>query len=568
MEPEPKTKDDIKQLLKHLEDEHRKAAISDKTYKELKEKYKGQMSYMDNSVADENQQPMEEIEPEQAAAMQAAAPPPEQTAEEGEEGECKKKKGSLFGMFKKKAKVAEDSPAPPPPPPPQRVEAKDTGAMIEIEKIKTMLDAFRDQKKTTDESIQSLFESVGEVRSMSIQNDANEREVNTKLEKILDDVTNLRPKEVEKKFNTVNETLDKNQVTLEKLQAKSDDMAERLGKLGDLVKVIGNTENLMNINENVQKKLADIQEATNYVERLASKAEKIYIDLKMELEDIVIYKSKQEGMEDAMKDLLKTIDAINTKFDNYTTKKDLENERQDIMILSKETEGIKSTLAMVQANVPEPIVKLRKDREDINIFLDSLDEQHSAGRINSADYQMIKTKNMEKMKLINENLEKEWKKFERMTSQMPAAPPPTEQSSETPALTEEPAPETAPANEAVEQQPTAEPVVESPQPEQQPEEPAAEEITNEEQVGEEEIEEAKEKKPKRISGKARKEEDEKQKEELISNIKTEMEKPDEEEKAEEPIPEEKAVKKKPGKTDAKEEKKKPSKKKVSANMPF
>ena len=404
---EPKTKDDVKNMLKHLEDEYRKANITENTYKELKEKYKQQMSYMDNTINPE--------EAKMEAPLQAAEEPT--------------KKGGLFGLLHKK-KAEEPQPAVAPvanesAEEPTRQQSSGGNAAvqqlsIELEKLKVMLEAVRDQKKSTDESVQSLFESVGEVRSMSIQNDATEREILSKLEKTEDDMNNLKPKELEKRFTQINEVLEKYQLVLEKLQAKSNDMNERLGKVYESVRVIGNTENLAGLNQNVQKKLNDIREATNYVERLSSKAEKIFIDLKMELEDMVVFKSKQEAMEESIKDMLKNLDSIGIKFEGYTTKKEMEEEKQDIFILGKQQDDIKNAMAIVQGSVPEPILQLRKEREDIKLFLDSLDEQVKGGKIKAVDYETAKKNNIEKLKVIDSQLLAEWKKFEKMSKEAPA----------------------------------------------------------------------------------------------------------------------------------------------------
>ncbi len=417
---EPKTKEDIKNMLKHLEDEYRKANISETTYKELKERYKGQMSYIENT-----------INPSEAQTEE-----PLQTVEEP------KKKAGLFGRFKKKEAAAESAPVAAPPQPAaaevtiseesdekeSKKSVDDTSKAvnnlaIELEKLKVMIEAMRDQKKGTDESIQSLFESIGEVRSMSIQNDSAEREMISKMERVDDDINSLKPKEMEKRFSSINETLEKYQLTLEKLQSKSDDMSERLNKVFDSVKAIGNTETLTGLNQNVQKKLDDIREASNYVERLSSKAEKIFIDLKMQLDDMVVLRSKQEALEDAIKDVLKTLDAINIKFENYPTKKDLDEEKQDILVLGKEQESIKSVMAIAQTNVPEPILALRKEREDIKLFMDSLEEQMKMGKIRSIDYENSKKKNAENLRSINEAITKEWKKFEQMLKNAPPQEP-------------------------------------------------------------------------------------------------------------------------------------------------
>jgi chromosome segregation ATPase len=407
---EPKTKEDIKNMLKHLDDEYRKANISEKTYKELKERYKQQMSYMDNT-----------INPGEAAPADAV--PAEQEKEE--------KKGGLLGKLFKKKEEAAAEPSPPAVTIESTVAESDaqktdgggnaTQLSIEMEKLKVMLEAFRDQKKATDESIQSLFEGIGEVRSMSIQNDAIIRELTSKLEKIDDDVSTLRPKEIEKRFSQISETMEKYQLGMEKLQAKTDDMSEKINKISETVKVIGNTENLANLNQNVQRKLDDIREASNYVERLSSKAEKIFIDLKMELEDLVVFKSKQEAVEDAIKEIMKSLDAIGIKFEGYTTKKEMEEEKEDILILNKEQESIKNVMAIVQTNVPEPILRLRKDREDIKLFLDSLDDQMKSGKLKMVDYESVKRKNIEKLKLIDDELVREWKKFEVLLKNAPPA---------------------------------------------------------------------------------------------------------------------------------------------------
>jgi hypothetical protein len=415
---EPKTKEDIKNMLKHLDDEYRKANISETTYKELKERYKSQMSYIENTINPNEAQPEE----------------PLQTVEEP------KKKAGLFGRFKKKEEKKEEAAAPQPAATsaevtisedPEEKEVKKSSdetakavnnLSIELEKLKVMLEAMRDQKKGTDESIQSLFESIGEVRSMSIQNDSAGREMTSKMDRLEDDINNLKPKEIEKRFSSINETLEKYQLTLEKLQSKSDDMSEKLIKMTDSVKAIGNTETLAGLNQNVQKKLDDIREASNYVERLASKAEKIFIDLKMQLDDMVVLRSKQEALEDAIKDMLKTLDAINIKFENYPTKKDMEEEKQDILILGKEQESIKNVMAIAQTNVPEPILTLRKEREDIKLFMDSLEEQMKLGKIRAVDYENTKKKNSENLKEINESITREWKKFEQMLKNAPPAP--------------------------------------------------------------------------------------------------------------------------------------------------
>jgi chromosome segregation ATPase len=420
MADEPQTKDDIKNLMKHLEDEYRKANISEKTYKEMKEKYKSQLLYIQNTIS-------------------SAEPSPEQQQQQQEAS--KEGKPGLFGKLfhKEKEEKTEQAPATEAEAPPsteatatdaakpqaeaqpqaeeEKIEAPNSvtsGLSMDIEKIKVMLDSVRDQKKSTDDSLQSIFESVGELRSMIIQNDATVREITSKMEHIDDEISQVKPKDIDKKFREMGETLEKYQASLEKIQKKTDDMSESINKTYEILKSIGNIENLSKLNEDIQHKLEDIKEAMRYVERLSSKDEKIFIDLKRDLEDMVVYKAKQDALDDSIKDMLKSLDGLNVKFEGYSTKKDLDQNRDDIIFLKKELETIKKSMGLIQSTLPEPIVELRKQRDDIKIFLDSVEEQMKGGKIKISDYENMKKKNIEKLKTIENSIQSEWKIIEAM----------------------------------------------------------------------------------------------------------------------------------------------------------
>jgi hypothetical protein len=466
---EPKTTADIKALLKHLETEHRKANISDKTYKELKAKYKSDLQYMENTITTEEtkpaakttEQPKQETKPaaktteqpkqeanqeelkqaeekkeEQQPAPEAAPaqenPEPQQDEAIAEQPattrENEEKKSGFFGKFFHKKTEPEQSAATETPvetiqetPAEAEVKKDFSDASIEIEKIKVMIDAIREQKTGLDESLRTVFENIGEIRSMSIQNDATASELNMKITKTDDEISQVRPKEIDKKFREMNEKLEKYEVIIEKIQTKTNDMADRINKAYDLLQGIGGIENLIKVNEDVQKKLADIKEATHYIERLGSKSERMFIDVKAGLDDLVVYKAKQESVEESIKDLIKNIDSLSGKLDTYETKKDAEALNTLISMLQKEVENINKVMAVAQANIPEPIFSLRKQRDDIMLFLESLEMQHKSGKLKTADYLEIRPKNLEKLQKIEEELKKEWKKAEEVVDQKNAA---------------------------------------------------------------------------------------------------------------------------------------------------
>jgi chromosome segregation ATPase len=366
----------------------------------------------------EEVKPEPQVQPETSSAPEATEPQaqPEITQPAAEIEEKGEKKSGFFGkFFHKKTEpgqpAATETPVETIQETPAETEVKKdfSDASIEIEKIKVMIDAIREQKTGLDESIRTIFENIGEIRSMSIQNDATASELNTKITKMDDEISQVRPKEIDKKFREMDEKLEKYDATIEKIQTKANDMADRINKAYELLRGIGGIENLIKINEDVQKKLTDIKEATHYVERLGSKSERIFIDIKAGLDDLVVYKAKQESLEESIKDLIKNIDSLSGKLETYETKKDAEALNTAISVLQKEVENINKVMTVAQANIPEPIFSLRKQRDDIMLFIESLEMQQKSGKVKTADYQEIRIKNLEKLQKIEEELEKKWK---------------------------------------------------------------------------------------------------------------------------------------------------------------
>jgi len=151
-----------------------------------------------------------------------------------------------------------------------------------------------------------------------------------------------------------------------------------------------------------------------YTERIALKTEKTFIDLNKSLEDITLYKAKQEGLEESVKDLLKSVDEINARFENISTKKDLESIKSDILLIQKQIEEINKVLPIVKTRLPETIENLKREKDDILLFLNSLEDQLKSGVISVGEYEEVKKKNLQRLAEVNRELEKQWKLVEEI----------------------------------------------------------------------------------------------------------------------------------------------------------
>jgi len=512
------SKEDVKSLLLHLESEYRKANISEKQYKELKEKYQKMLKgdekaaktevveeepeetseenetgdedklkeieekaeneikeeaavkekkgffksifgkkkeevakEIENNV-EENQQPIDdppsdpkkdkkrgkeeeitEITPEVIEKLAQQAKEQSESKPEENEGEEKKSGGffkSLFGKKKqepqekkedvqiKESEVKDVQPAQTEASPevvsePPAKEGKSVGNNydVELEKIKVMLDTVKETGHVTDETIRSVSEGLGEIRSMVFQADAELKESAIKMEKIEDEISEVKPQEIAKKFRETNENLEKHQLELEMLEKKAADAGEKINKVFEMLRAIGGVENLINVNKDIQTKLEDIKEVMKYIERIGTKTEKIFVDLNKGLQDLVFIKAQQEDFNESLKDIVKNIDALNVKFEGYISKKDLDSFKEDSILIKKQMDEIKKVLPIAELKLPENLINLRKEREDIRLLLESLEEQVARGKISKSDYQSIREANNKKLEKIRADLEKEWKKI-------------------------------------------------------------------------------------------------------------------------------------------------------------
>jgi len=455
-----KEKTDIENTLSYLEDEYRKANISEKSYSELKSKNLKKLEEINKKLGIKKEAKKTEekkvIEVPETRAERLARgeteneKPEEMVQQETEATETEEKKGrfgflgKLFRRKKKEPEVAEqiteeeikeEKPIQTEESTPERtqpevkettqptrvqtiiqpVPVQQTGKYgMEIEKIKVMVDTLRETNRATEETIRTLSESLGELRSMVLQSDASSKEIEMKMEKIEDEISEIEPKKIAKKFREISDTIDKHQITLEKLDKKTQDLAEKINKIYEMLKSIGGIENLMHVNKDIQKKLDDIKEAVKYIERIGNKTEKIFIDLSKSLDELTIMKAKQEEFDESLKDLTKSIDDINVKFESYVSKKDLNEFRQDILLMGKQIEEINKALPIVQLKLPEEMMKLKNERNDILLFLDSLEEQLKEKRISREEYEKAKENNKKKLAEIEEKLKEEWKKLEKI----------------------------------------------------------------------------------------------------------------------------------------------------------
>ncbi|MFH7880730.1 MAG: hypothetical protein QXI09_01855 [Candidatus Aenigmatarchaeota archaeon] len=392
-----KEREDLLLLISQLEEEYNKANLSEKVYKEAKEKYEKRLSEINKKLGIKEE----------------------------------KKGGFLKNVFKKEKKeespyISEKSEGPtfidPLNPPKEVEEVKEENISmeggqekiyVELEKIKAFIESLRETDKTLNEQIRNLAEAIGEIRSTVFQVDGSLKELEMKLEKIENDVEEIKPNKIEKKFLDLEKKLEGLEIFKEKSEKRFEDLLEKMKKINEFMRSAGRVENLVKISREINQKSEEIKEAIRYIERIAAKVERAFTEMNKNLSEFILYKGKQESLEENFREAVKNLEEIKTKIENVATLKDLESFKADIFSLKSQIDEINKVLPIVETKIPETIQKLREERDDILLLIKALDNDLQLGRISIGDYNKSRENALKKLREINEKLVEEWKKIEK-----------------------------------------------------------------------------------------------------------------------------------------------------------
>jgi chromosome segregation ATPase len=179
------------------------------------------------------------------------------------------------------------------------------------------------------------------------------------------------------------------------------------------LRTAGSLENIVEVSKNISNKVNEVKEVVRYIERLATQVEKAFVEMNKNLEEFSIFKARVESLDESVRELSRNFEAINARLENVATLKDIESLRTDIMSIRTQIDEINKVWPIAEAKLPETIKRLREERDDILLLLQSLETELKQGKISLGDYNSSKSKALEKLRKIEDQLIEEWKKVEK-----------------------------------------------------------------------------------------------------------------------------------------------------------
>lgn len=383
-------------LLQTLEDEHRSASISDESYKSTKEANQKKLDKIrpileEFGIGDNDSKPPEKKKEQKPAPAESAQP----QASSGPASNASFDESRFF----------------------ERIDAKLNG---EVEKLKVLIDALKEGGTASEERMQRLTESIGEIRSMMFNTDNSVKSGESKIQFLEENMAELDPRKIEKEFSKRDQSIGVFDLRVEKLERKMRDTTTGVRELQDILTSVGGLHNIADIDHEVTKKLEAVRDSSKEIKRMTERTEKMFLELNKRMDEFFVYRAKQEALDEIVRDVIKSIDSVNTRLENTVNKsyvKDLRDSFKGIEEkISKINSTMSSALPLADLMLPKEMQEMSSERESIKLLMVSLDEEARNKKISNEEYVQAKEANRKKLEELEEKI--------RQHIQKPGATPP------------------------------------------------------------------------------------------------------------------------------------------------
>ena len=409
-------KEEIEALLSSLEDAYSEAAILEDDYNDIKSKNEKKLEEISRKIDIVSSRQIPKSEPAVKAPVisklpvfeeeEAPAASEEKPAEKPKRGKIKVEGGigaedleklevDLAGKIKEMVeeigtKVTEKD----------LLEMKSNFAKYEaeIDKMKAQVEAVREGKRLDEEKSQRVIEGLAELRTMVYSKEASSKEQEIRVEKVMDMIGKLEPEKISLEIGRRDKEISNLGLRASKLEETTKEFGEILRRIETLLRNIGSLEHVIRISSEASEKLMSMEDIQRSNQKMLDKIQGIYAELSKRMEEFMLYRAKQDRLEDLLNESMKSLDELTTRSAYFVTKDDLESFRA----------GVQSSIQSAQAAamVSSGSSGMDSEKEEIEMLLKTLEDEFRSKVISKGEYEKMKNANMAKLREIEEKAKK------------------------------------------------------------------------------------------------------------------------------------------------------------------
>ena len=202
--------------------------------------------------------------------------------------------------------------------------------ILRIEKIDGKLEILTKFRDEMSERATQLAEEIGELRSMILERERSLDKMKSEFEKVQESVSELEPIKIRKEMERREGKILEVSAKLEKIESMVKQLSEENKKFKDLFSKIKSFENLVDMYYDVSRRVSQIKDVKNYVDRVASKVENIFSELNEKLGELENQKDRIEKLDELTVEMTKMLDEMSAKLTHFVKDKDLKDLKKTI----------------------------------------------------------------------------------------------------------------------------------------------------------------------------------------------------------------------------------------------
>jgi hypothetical protein len=195
--------------------------------------------------------------------------------------------------------------------------------ILKTEKLEGKFDAMAAERQALSDRISVLNEEIGEIRSSVLGRDRTFSDIQSEFKEMKDAVKEISPRSIAANLERGVQGIEVNAVKIEGLEARTKELSKELKNIKTTLFKIRDVQNLVEIIEGLKKKIDVVEKDRKYTSRLAGKIEAMFAEMSEKLGEVDRFKDKITLNEDAMHELMKTVDMIDIKLDQMVKKDDV-----------------------------------------------------------------------------------------------------------------------------------------------------------------------------------------------------------------------------------------------------
>ncbi len=193
----------------------------------------------------------------------------------------------------------------------------------EVDKLTAQFSSFYEMQKASTERFSRINEQIGELRAMLIERDRASQHLEAKATQAIDLVESVQPEKLmievrrgDSRIEAIKANLESNEVIMTNIMNELRDMRNQL-------KAFKGMDEVVKMNDEVKKELAQIKLVESVVERHADKVDTVFAEIQKSFSDYMKLSSTLKSVDQSSKQMTNDVDAIKVNLKEAASKKDV-----------------------------------------------------------------------------------------------------------------------------------------------------------------------------------------------------------------------------------------------------